>query len=38
VRVMIQIHAWDKELSYSYLKHLFGTTPNSATSKIDRTI
>jgi hypothetical protein len=25
VRVMIQIHAWDKELSYSYLKHLFGT-------------
>jgi hypothetical protein len=27
VRVMIQIHAWDKELSYSYLKHLFGANP-----------
>jgi hypothetical protein len=29
VRVMIQIHAWDKELSYSYLKHLFGATPDA---------
>jgi hypothetical protein len=27
VRVMIRIHAWDKELSYSYLKHLFGSYP-----------
>jgi hypothetical protein len=25
VRVMIQIHSWDKELTYSYLKHLFGS-------------
>jgi hypothetical protein len=27
VRVMIRIHAWDKELSHSYLKHLFGSHP-----------
>jgi hypothetical protein len=31
VRVMIQIHAWDKELSRSYLKHLFGV-PTLATA------
>jgi hypothetical protein len=29
-RVMVRIHTWDAELSYSYLKHLFGPALASA--------